>query len=319
MVDTELLNKAIERFGSDYIPDTKSDEIMYVCPFCEEKIGKIKTDRKLYVNVSNKHDKSGKFHCFRCGTKGIIRKSKISLNDTTGVYRDLLGLSECEEDSNEDEENMFFVKNTQIVDGTVAFNYLKNRGITREHINYYNLRLGVGDLYGRIVIPNKIYGREGVWTDMYQARSYLNQIPKYKNPDGAKKSSVVFNLHNQLKGGDIVIVEGAITAICGGKNCVGVYGCHPSKDQINQILEKEPKSIVCCLDYDEAGRVGNIELLESLSKKYNGELFQVNMPEGVDAADIGEEKFREYVEKNKFRYYSKFYSSLISFVEENSK
>lgn len=320
MVDNDLLEQAILKFGTDYVHDKKNDELMYVCPFCESKIGKIKTDRKLYVNVKfGDYKKSGKFHCFRCGTKGRLGKSKIHIDDTSGVYKELLRMDEYENnvENDEDEDNMFYVKNTFIEDNTIAFNYLKNRGITREHINYYHLRLGVDDLYGRIVIPNQIFGREGVWTDMYQARSYLNQIPKYKNPDGAKKSSVVFNLHNQVKGGDIVIVEGAITAICGGRNCVGVYGCHPSKHQIKSILEKEPKSIICCLDNDPAGRQGNKELLEKLNQEYRGDLFQVIMPEGIDAADMGEEEFRKYVDKNKFRYYSSVYSSLMIFDNEN--
>ena len=318
MVDTELLSLAIEKFGTDYVSDSKNNEIMYICPFCEKKIGKIKTDRKLYVNVSLNSSKSGKFHCFRCGTKGRLRKSRISRNDVSGVYKELFSAFDSYNEDNEDEEsNMFYIDNTKINPGTVAYKYLSNRGITQEHIDYYNLRLGINDLYGRIIIPNQIFGREGIWTDMYQARSYLEQIPKYKNPDGAKKSLVVFNLHNQKEGGDLIIVEGAITAICGGKNCVGVYGCHPSKEQINQILDKKPRSIVCCLDYDEAGKVGNEELLEELNRKYDGKLYQVNMPEGIDAADMGEEKFQKYVEENKFIYYSKFYSNLISFVKEN--
>lgn len=317
MLDKELLDQAISRFGNDYVHDKNNDELMYVCPFCESKIGKIKTDRKLYVNVKyGDYKKSGKFHCFRCGTKGRLRKSKVSINDTTGIYKELLRLGEeYEEDDSDEEDNMFFIKKTEILEGTTAYNYLMKRGITKEHIDYYNLRLGVDDLYGRIIIPNKIFGSRGIWTDMYQARSYLNQIPKYKNPDGAKKSSVVFNLHNQMKGGDIVIVEGAITAICGGKNCVGVYGCHPSKQQIRSILDKEPKTITCCLDNDPAGRQGNKELLRDLNQEYRGDLFQVLMPEGIDAADMGEEEFKKYVEKNKIRYYSEIYSSLMMFDE----
>lgn len=196
---------------------------------------------------------------------------------------------------------MFYIPNTKIQKGTIAYNYLISRGFNDEKINYYSMRLGLGDLFGRIIIPNKLFGDN--WTDIYQARTYLGDEPKYKNPIGVNKSEIVFNIHNQIKGGDIIIVEGMLTAIAGGKNCVGTFGCSPSKEQIKQILNINPRSIICCYDNDEAGRRGLKKLLKELKDQFIGELYYVFMPPNKDAADLGEDEFKKYIEKNK-RVYS---------------
>lgn len=206
-----------------------------------------------------------------------------------------------EVDPDLEEDNMFYIPNTNIEKGMVAYNYLISRGFDDEKIKYYNMRLGLNDLFGRIIIPNRLYGNN--WTDIYQARTYLGDEPKYKNPIGVNKSEIVFNIQNQVKGGDIVIVEGILTAIAGGKNCVGTFGCSPSESQIRQILDLNPKSIICCYDNDEAGRRGLQKLLKELKDQFIGELFYVFMPEGKDAADLGEQEFKSYIDKNK-RVYS---------------
>ena len=193
-------------------------------PFCLKRRGKQDDDGKLYVNINN-----GKFFCFKCGAKGRVSR-KISVSQSS-IYSKLLEMYSsdyaAEDDSN---DNMFYVPNIRIEDETVAFNYLKSRGIGRDLINYYNMRLGTNREFGRIVVPNELYGVNEDFTDMFSARSYLGYEPRYLNPDGCKKSNSVFNIKNIRNGGVIKIVEGVITAICAGKDSVATYGSSPSID-----------------------------------------------------------------------------------------
>lgn len=299
MKNLELIKS---KFGDDF-KTASHGEVTFNCPFCLSKRGKADNDHKLYVNTN-----SLKFHCFKCGTSGRLKSVNYE-ESSYGVYEKLLKLKEVDLPVTDEEENVFYLPMTKIQRGTVAYDYCIKRGITEDLINYYDIRLGVDDLTGRIVIPNNVYNH--CWCDMYSARSIMNQIPKYKNPIGAKKNEMVFNLKNIQENQDkVIIVEGVITAISGGKDCVAVYGCHPTIKQIRQIVDKHPKSIYCCLDGDEAGQSGMMPLLEMLSGIYNGKIYYVKMPEDQDACDMGYERFRKYIEHIKKEYDGKFLYSI---------
>ena len=305
------LDLIIQRFGKDYKEAGITGEkphVRYNCPFCLKRRGKQDGDGKLYVNINN-----GKFFCFKCGAKGRVSR-KISVSQSS-IYSKLLEMYSsdytAEDDSN---DNMFYVPNIRIEDETVAFNYLKSRGIGRDLINYYNMRLGTNREFGRIVVPNELYGVNEDFTDMFSARSYLGYEPRYLNPDGCKKSNSVFNIKNIRNGGVIKIVEGVITAICAGKDSVATYGSSPSIDQLEKIIEKNPKETYCVLDRDAYKK--NEELADKLvSMKISGKVYIVYMPYGIDAADMGTERFNEYVMKNRILYEPGNYRKLISFVK----
>lgn len=298
----------IDKFGRDYV--IHNDEYTYNCPFCFKRRGKADNDRKLYVSGTK-----GLFHCFKCDTRGSVIPH-ISVK-TSGIYSDIMSIFSVDNNSDEDsEDNIFYVPNLKITKGSIAYEYCIDRGITEDNIDFYNIRLGSNELFGRIVIPNMILSENGSWTDMFSARSYLDQKPKYKNPVDCKKSDIVFNLHNINEGGDIYVVEGAITAIMAGREAVAVYGCHPSDEQVKKILSKNPKNVYAVLDNDEAGRPGNEMLAEKLSRYINdGNVYMVYMPYGKDAADIGETRFKEYVKDNRILYGSSIYASVASYIK----
>lgn len=317
MSDSYYFDLCLSTFGSDYLGDgpDSTGNLHYNCPFCLKKRGKADTDGKLYVKVKSvkkdDYKKLGKFHCFKCGSRGRLKNS-YSYGSNAQVYDKLIKLNDrSTEDEDSNEDNMFYIPNIPIPEGSVAEEYLINRGINRSMINFYNMRLGVGDLFGRVVIPNNLYGQEGIWTDMYSARSYLDEVsPKYKNPRDAEKHNCVFNINNLIEGGVCYVVEGAITAICAGKEACATYGCSPSDVQIRMIVEKNLSEIYCVYDNDEAGVLGNQKLSEMLYNEISNnmlrtKLFTVLMPEGIDAADMGELKFKEYVDMNRVQYYPK--------------
>lgn len=297
----------INRFGTDY--KRSNSDLMYKCPFCLSRRGKADNDYKLYVSIN----KPIKFHCFKCNAKGRLSNYVSISNDS--VYKSILDLTqEEEEDSDSDDYNMFYLPNKSIVKGTLAHEYLIKRGISDDLINYYDIRMGIDNLFGRIVVPNIVYGKDRSWTDMYSARSYTNQDPKYRNPEGCRKTNAVFNLHNQRKGGRVYVVEGAITSICAGKDSICVYGSSPSDEQISMIANFGFKEIYCVLDNDPSGRKGNVMLSEKLSNLVNSDItvYTSHLPEGIDAADVGEEKFKKIVEENKVEYFSSIYTRIFT-------
>lgn len=317
MNDSFYYELCLSTFGTSYIGDgpDSTGNLHYNCPFCLKKRGKADTDGKLYVKVKSVNGKDykklGKFHCFKCGSRGKL--SKYSYGSNSQVYDKLMRWKDQSYDDEEDssEDNMFYVPNISIPENSVAEKYLTERGISRSMIDFYDMRLGVGDLFGRVVIPNNIFGNEGIWTDMYSARSYLDDVkPKYKNPKDAEKHNCVFNINNLIEGGVCYVVEGAITAICAGKEACATYGCSPSDVQVRMIVEKNLSEIYCVYDNDEAGLLGNQKLSGMLyneikNRNFGTKLFTVLMPEGVDAADIGETEFKNYVDENKVQYYPK--------------
>lgn len=299
----DYLSLYIEKFGKDYI-ESGTSEITYNCPFCLQRRGKADDDHKLWCNVE-----SGKWHCFKCDAKG--RLSKLLPESSDGVYGDIISMfSEHTGDSTAEEDSLFYLPNLPVESGTLAHEYCQKRGITNSDIEFYNIRLGTGRLFGRVVFPNVIYTESKCWTDMYSARTYIGQEPKYLNPEYCHKTNSVFNIHNQNEGSDLIVVEGVVTAIAAGRNAVAVYGCHPSEAQLQQILLKHPKSIICCLDGDSAGREPNRKMAEMFVKSTDAKVYLVTMPEEEDAASMGREKYLEYVERNRVLYSQSVYTEI---------
>lgn len=306
----DLIDIAIEYFGNDYILSATGKDIFYTCPFCEEKLGKIKTDRKLGVCIDPRSEHRLQWHCFRCGSSGKLEYKK-SVSESLRK----LGLNRVVQDErkvDQSEYNMVYLPKNPIQKGSLAHKYLLDRGIDDEKIEYYGLREGKDGYSRRVIIPNKFFGAN--WVDMFQARDYTgNMQPKYLNPAEIDKAKVVFNLHRQKKNcKQLIVCEGAITSICGGKNCVGVYGSHPSSSQLEQIISYNPKELICCLDNDEAGLTGLKQMLKDIKAlQFKNTLSYVIMPKGKDAADLGEKVFQEYVKNNK-RLYDEFSFNLVT-------
>lgn len=271
----DYLSKAVEKFGNNYVSTNKEGEYIFRCPNCNRE--------KLYLNSFN-----GVFHCFRCDYKGKIAGKTIT------------SLSEFR--SNKAEE--------KTKSKTVALRWFNrqalteeqhtaiiNRGLTDEDIEYYNITGGK-----RIQIPNFVVGNLSDLVCFWEWRKdkVTKTNPKYLYSEGVEKSNCLFNIHNVAEGSHITLCEGIFNAITVGREGVASYGRSLSDRQLELILNKYPSLITIAYDSDLPGVTGAVDALEKLAKtKYNGSVDYILLPKGVDANDLGKEKYQEYYEKNK--------------------
>ena len=87
-----------------------------------------------------------------------------------------------------------------------AWNYLtKSRGLTKDIIDKYKIGYTVGGKYdSRIIIPSYDINDE---LNYWVGRTYVNQKPKYLNPD-SDKEVIIFNECCLNWDSDIYLVEG---------------------------------------------------------------------------------------------------------------
>jgi len=128
-----------------------------------------------------------------------------------------------------------------------AMNYLKNRGITDEMVEKYQIGFcDTGDHNGRIIIPS--YNKKNE-LNYYISRSWdPNSRYKYKNPI-APKDEIIFweNIIDWSK--DIYLVEGVFDGLF-LSNSIPMLGKHMSQVLFETIYNNAKGEIVICLDAD---------------------------------------------------------------------
>jgi len=157
----------------------------------------------------------------------------------------------------------FTLKN---VDPTHA--YLQQRGISEETARHFGLGFfpGRGMMSGRVVIP--IHNKKGELV-AYAGRAIDDTEPKYKVPNGFRKSLELFNLHSVVESDRVVVVEGFFDCIRvhqSGFPCVALMGSSLSSEQ-EKIFVEHFRRVLFLFDGDEAGRKAADECLLRLGKK----------------------------------------------------
>ena len=253
------------KFGDprEVLDTPKGKEYRYNCPFCLDNRGDEDTKGHLFVNETK-----GIYHCYRCGASGrllhedIKGYKRLTLVDNKELLKDLIDIIE---DNPVDQLDMVIPRKKAYED-KYARMYLVSRGFTDEMIDKYDLRVGslFSNLLGYVVIPNQV--KSLVMTDMYCARTYTGQTPKYRNPPSSKAASIVYNLHRIAQNPDrIIICEGAFDAMSAGSDAVALYGKECSEIKLSKILSKRPRQVVVNLDLD--AKVKAYELAERIYKR----------------------------------------------------
>lgn len=294
------LKYVISVFGDDYSVENKErGEISFHCPFCPE-LGHRNDDKKLYVNVNKLV-----YHCFRCESKGYLSKDNYSEFNDVDILKVFSDYFSNDISNNNFETSYFQIPQDKLIDfkDSNAYRYMRSRGFTDEDIDKYSMRIpGVGDLIGRVVVPNMVISKN--WTDIYVARTYMNHPNRYKNPNNSRKSKILFNYHNIPDNPEYMILnEGPLNSIIAGDLSVASFGKSLSLDQRKMILDKHPKKLYVSYDTDARGKA--IQECDNFINNSNIEVYLVELPEvydsvkkrmkGLDAVDLGRDKYLDIV------------------------
>jgi Toprim-like len=165
----------------------------------------------------------------------------------------------------------------------VARSYLRERGIEEAIVKAAGLRLGSGELAGRI---------EFGWFDERGAECYrtgraLNGTgPKYKHSRGERPS--LFASPGAWGAVRVALVEGQLDALAcaqAGTSAFATSGSSLSDAAVAILAGKE--EVILALDGDDAGRRLTDEAIDKLAGRV--ELLVVTWPEGIkDAAEVAE-------------------------------
>jgi DNA primase len=163
-----------------------------------------------------------------------------------------------------------------------ALTYLRNRGITDEIIEKYQIGYTMtGDRAGRIIIPSFNLNGE---LNYYIARSWNPRAKmKYMNPE-AEKEKIIFDEHLIDWDNDIYLVEGVFDAFF-VKNSIPLLGKFLSELLFNKIYENAKGNIIICLDGDAWNDA--VKLYRELNGgTLHGRIKIIKLPVDKDVCDL---------------------------------
>lgn len=195
-----------------------------------------------------------------------------------------------------------------------ALDYLESRDITEKEIDKWNI--GYDKETKRIVFPlysrfNQVVGFNKRVLD-HRTKSINNKYINSKNSDIFNKSTFLYGLHYikpELK--YIIITEGSMDVILATKyglqNVVCTLGTSLSQQHV-EIIKKMNKIPIIIYDGDDKGRYATQKAANLFIE--NGMYCKVvNLPEGLDLADIAlqtKSRIVKYINDNTYTYgYSK--------------
>jgi len=272
------------------------------CPFCESRYGKVDNEHKLYIGVEIRT-----CHCFRCE---YSRSWDGLVMDVTGMdYTHALGelykppkAKQCDELESMIElatrprsvvvalpGHFTFPKGFIALASDKCCNrllkyargYMYRRGFSKECLGRYSL--GISPSYPmRVIIP--------IEGPFYQARAiYPFMEPKYIHPKMESRhylfNSVALELYDE-----VVICEGAFSAMAISENAIAVIGNKASDEQITRLVGSPVERFIVALDAD--ARVLAVELSRRL--KRGGKAVTIWQYEEGDPADGGEYISKDY-------------------------
>lgn len=265
----QLIVNILESFLGEHRRHTESSsQIAFDCPSCMEAKGLYSSDGKGNLEIN--YDQ-GVFKCWACcdthNMKGSIPRL-IKRYGTSKNLRDYLILKpDVDYKKGFDQQHEVItlelpesfkllskpIKNDWRYDNSIK--YVKNRGITDEIIQSYNIGYTTGGKYfNRVIIPS--YDKNGQ-LNYFIARSFDKKVkPKYLNPD-AEKQLIIFNEEKINWDATIYLVEGSFDHIV-IPNSIPLLGKCISDVLKSMIYNNAKGLVVIILDddaYDDAVRL----------------------------------------------------------------
>jgi DNA primase len=296
MVEYEpIVDILIDILGDYKFHNEYTGQIAFSCPVCSYEIkGLDELDGKGNLEVNYKH---GVYKCWSCAETHDTHGRLHYLIKKYGTLKQLKRFELLMPELSGDEERRIYqkvrlpkefilfkntsagLKMTPIF--KTAYNYLKQRNVTDEMIDKFNIGFCYeGDHAHRIIIPS--FNTEGE-INYFTARSYMVKPKlKYKNPE-AEKEIIIFNEHLIDWDLPIYIVEGPFDSIF-VPNSIPMLGKKMSDLLFNTLYEKA-KKIIIVLDGDAWSNAK--KLYDKLNGgKLFGKIWIARLPIDKDIADL---------------------------------
>ena len=175
------------------------------------------------------------------------------------------------------------------ITGKQAWNYIKNRGITMDDVEKYNLGYcEYGNYNNMIIIPS--YDENGM-LNFFTGRSFeKDPYRKYRNPE-TSRNIIPFELFINW-GLPLVLCEGPFDAIAIKRNAIPLLGNNIQSKLMKKIVTSTIKKIYIALDTDAMKKA--LKFAEDFINQ-GKEVYLVEL-QGKDPSEMGFNKFTKLIQ-----------------------
>ena len=265
------------------------------CPYCKHH------KPKLEINFSENKKGYNPWHCWVCDKKGtritsLFKQCKAPPEKFEELYKLIGNEREHKYVANQTqlklpEEYKNFINITSSnIEGRQALSYLKNRGITQDDIEKYNIGYCTSGRYSkRIIIPS--YDSLGN-LNYFTARSFEdNAYAKYRNPE-TSRDIIPFEMFINFDL-PLVLCEGPFDAIAIKRNAIPLLGKNIQSTLMKKIVTSTVQKIYIALDQD--ARKQALHFAEKFINE-GKEVYLVEL-EGKDPSEMGFSQFTNLIQQ----------------------
>ena len=247
----ELLVSLVSRVLGEGKMTARGNRAFY-CPLCNHH------KPKLEINFTDNKKGHHPWHCWVCNEKGkflntLFKKVKalpehfLELKSLVKTGYQVKDVEVVKSNLKLPEEFISITTNDKNIIGRQAWSYLKNRGITIEDIEKYNIGYCEYGRYAKmIIIPS--YDKNGQ-LNYYTGRSFeKDPYIKYKNPEASR--NIIPNEHLINWNLPLVICEGMFDAIAIKRNAIPLLGKNIQSELMKKIVTSTIEKIYIALDTD---------------------------------------------------------------------
>ena len=247
----ELLVSLVSRVLGEGKMTARGNRAFY-CPLCNHH------KPKLEINFTDNKKGHHPWHCWVCNEKGkflntLFKKVKalpehfLEFKSLVKTGYQVKDVEVVKSNLKLPEEFIPITTNDKNIIGRQAWSYLKNRGITIEDIEKYNIGYCEYGKYTKmIIIPS--YDKNGQ-LNYYTGRSFeKDPYIKYKNPEASR--NIIPNEHLINWNLPLVICEGMFDAIAIKRNAIPLLGKNIQSELMKKIVTSTIEKIYIALDTD---------------------------------------------------------------------
>ena len=266
------------------------------CPYCNH------VKPKLEINFSENKKGYNPWHCWVCDKKGTRITSLFKqVKAAPEKFDELFKLIGNEQEHKKvvsvtdlklpEEFKLFENITTSNIAGRKAVAYLKNRGITRDDVDKYNMGYCTSGRYtNMIIIPS--YDETGK-LNYFTGRSFeKDPYVKYRNPE-TSRDIIPFELFINWKL-PLILCEGPFDAIAIKRNAIPLLGNNIQQNLMKRIVTSTVEKIYIALDNDALKKA--IYFAEQFINE--GKEVHLIELEGKDPSEMGFTQFTNLIQKS---------------------